>query len=173
MDNERRIQGLKDRLTYIRDIFGEKNDDNIRLLSAKLGELLSREQELPGSVLAKELTRLEDLFDFSERKLDLTLSAMDKVRIVRHPMRICLKDILENVYDNYTEIGGRGEFNIDPSMLIARAYFTRRVGEKVINQMVMVIGQEKGHGEAFRNGGSVKPWGNAKALHYMKVAETE
>lgn len=173
MDNERRIQGLKDRLTYIRDIFGEKNDDNIRLLSAKLGELLSREQELPGSILAKELTRLEDLFDFSERKLDLTLSAMDKVRIVRHPMRICLKDILENVYDNYTEIGGRGEFNIDPSMLIARAYFTRRVGEKVINQMVMVIGQEKGHGEAFRNGGSVKPWGNAKALHYMKVAETE
>ncbi len=173
MDNERRIQGLKDRLTYIRDIFAEKNDDNIRLLTAKFNDLLEREQIVPGSVLAEELTRLEDLFDFSERKLDLSLSAMDKVRIVRHPMRICLKDILENVYDNYTEIGGRGEFNIDPSMLIARAYFTRRVGEKVINQMVMVIGQEKGHGEAFRNGGSAKPWGNAKALHYMKVAETE
>ena len=30
-----------------------------------------------------------------------------------------------------------------------------------------------GHGQEFRNGGSVKPWGNAKALHYMKVAETE
>ncbi len=37
----------------------------------------------------------------------------------------------------------------------------------------MVIGQEKGHGEEFRNGGSVKPWGNAKALQYMKVAERE
>lgn len=37
----------------------------------------------------------------------------------------------------------------------------------------MVIGQEKGHGEEFRNGGSVKPWGNSKALQYMKVAETE
>ena len=37
----------------------------------------------------------------------------------------------------------------------------------------MVIGQEKGHGAEFRNGGSVKPWGNSKALQYMKVAETE
>lgn len=157
MDADRRIQDLKDRLTYIRDIFGQKEDDNIRLLAAKLNELLERESGLPGRVLGEELTRLEDLFDFSERKLDTRLSPMDRVRIVRHPQRICLKDILENVYDNYTEIGGRGEFNIDPSMLIARAYFTRRVGDKVINQMVMVIGQEKGHGEAFRNGGSVKP----------------
>jgi len=173
MDIERNIQDLKDRLVYIRDIFGNKEDDNIRLLSAKLNELLGKEQDLPGSVLVEEVIRLEDLFGFCERKLDTVLSPMDKVRIVRHPQRICLKDILENVYDNYTEIGGRGEFNIDPSMLIARAYFTRRVGDKVINQMVMVIGQEKGHGEAFRNGGSVKPWGNAKALHYMKVAETE
>ena len=160
-------------MTYIRDIFAGKENDNIRLLAAKLDEVLGREDERSGSVLPEELTRLEDFFDFSERKLDSILSPMDRVRIVRHSQRVCLKDILENVYDNYTEIGGRGEFNIDPSMLIARAYFARRVGDKIINQMVMVIGQEKGHGEAFRNGGSVKPWGNAKALHYMKVAETE
>jgi len=173
VDTERRIQDIKDRLSYIRDIFGGKEGDHIRLLTAKLGEVLGREAANPGSVQGEELSRLEDLFDFSERKLDTLLTPMDRVRIVRHPQRMCLKDILENVYDNYTEIGGRGEFNIDPSMLIARAYFARRVGERVINQMIMVIGQEKGHGEAFRNGGSVKPWGNAKALHYMKVAETE
>jgi acetyl-CoA carboxylase carboxyl transferase subunit beta len=173
MDTERRIQDIKDRLAYIRDIFGGKEGDHIRLLTAKLGEVLGREAANPGSVQGEDLSRLEDLFDFSERKLDTLLTSMDRVRIVRHPQRMCLKDILENVYDNYTEIGGRGEFNIDPSMLIARAYFARRVGERLVNQMVMVIGQEKGHGEAFRNGGSVKPWGNAKALHYMKVAETE
>jgi acetyl-CoA carboxylase carboxyl transferase subunit beta len=173
MDRERRIQGLRDRLTYINDIFANREDESIRLLSAKFGEMLERNQSVPGGVKREELARIEDLFDFSERKLDTTLTPMDRVRIVRHPQRICLKDILENVYDNYTEIGGRGEYNIDPSMLIARAVFSRRVGDKVINQMVMVIGQEKGHGEAFRNGGSVKPWGNAKALHYMKVAETE
>ncbi|MBI9081278.1 MAG: acetyl-CoA carboxylase carboxyl transferase subunit alpha/beta [Pseudodesulfovibrio sp.] len=173
MDAEKRIQRLKDRLTYIRDIFANKEDNSVRLLAAKLEEILGREEAMPGSVLSEELNRIEELFDFSERKLDTLLSPMDRVRIVRHPQRMCLKDILENVYDNYTEIGGRGEFNIDPAMLIARAYFTRKVGDRIINQMVMVIGQEKGHGEAFRNGGSVKPWGNAKALHYMKVAETE
>jgi acetyl-CoA carboxylase carboxyl transferase subunit beta len=37
----------------------------------------------------------------------------------------------------------------------------------------MIIGQEVGHGEEFRNGGSCKPWGNAKAMRYMQVAETE
>jgi acetyl-CoA carboxylase carboxyl transferase subunit beta len=173
MDRERRIQALKDRLNYIRDIFANRDDESIRLLAAKFGELMERHQTAPGGIKREELARIEDLFDFSERKLDTTLTPMDRVRIVRHPQRICLKDILENVYDNYTEIGGRGEYNIDPSMLIARAVFSRRVGDKVTNQMVMVIGQEKGHGEAFRNGGSVKPWGNAKALHYMKVAETE
>ena len=173
MDAEKRIQALRDRLAYIRDIFADRDDESVRLLAAKFGELLERHASRPGGAFGDELARLEDLFDFSERKLDVSLTPMDRVRIVRHPQRICLKDILENVYDNYTEIGGRGEYNIDPSMLIARAVFSRRVGEKVINQMVMVIGQEKGHGEAFRNGGSVKPWGNAKALHYMKVAETE
>ncbi|WP_319542962.1 carboxyl transferase domain-containing protein [uncultured Pseudodesulfovibrio sp.] len=173
MDTAKKVQNLKDRLTYIRDIFAGKEDESIRLLSARLNDLLERHQSQPGGVSREQLVRLEDLFDFSERKLDTTLTPMDRVRIVRHPQRICLKDILENVYDNYTEIGGRGEFNIDPSMLIARAVFSRRVGDKVVNQMVMVIGQEKGHGEAFRNGGSVKPAGNAKALHYMKVAETE
>jgi Acetyl-CoA carboxylase alpha subunit len=89
---------------------------------------------------------------------------MDKVRIVRHSQRICLRDILENVYDNYTEIGGQDDKSIDPSMLIARAYITRRRGKTLHNQPVMVIGQETGHGEEFRNGGSVKPWGNAKSI---------
>ena len=90
-----------------------------------------------------------------------------------HPQRICLRDILENVYDNYTEIGGMDEHSIDPGMVIAKAYISRRKGKKLINQSVMVVGQEKGHGQEFRNGGSIKPWGNSKALKYMKVAARE
>ena len=97
MDAEKRIQGLKDRLTYIRDIFASKEGDNVRLLATKLDDLLNRENKISGSVLSEELDRLEDLFAFSERKLDSILSPMDRVRIVRHPQRICLKDILENV----------------------------------------------------------------------------
>ncbi|MFW6323468.1 MAG: acetyl-CoA carboxylase carboxyl transferase subunit alpha/beta, partial [Desulfovibrionales bacterium] len=173
MDIEKRIQELHQRLQYIRDIFGDKENANISLLESKLQVFDSREKESSTQELARQLHALEDLFQFLEKKLDKVLTPMDRVRIVRHPFRICLKDILEHVYDNYTEIGGQDECSIDPSMLIARAYITRRVGEKVYHQPVMVIGQEKGHGQDFRNGGSVKPWGNAKALHYMRVAEIE
>ena len=69
-------------------------------------------------------------------------------------------------------MGGQDEHSLD-LMLIARAVITRRRA-RTYTQSVMVIGQEKGHGAAeFRNGGSVKPWGNAKAQQYMRVAETE
>ncbi len=173
MDIEKSTQELADRLQYIKDIFGGREHEDVAMLATRLEEFRSREGAAPLAQKVKMLSQLEDLFDFVEKKLDPELSAMDKVRIVRHPQRVTLKDILEFVYDNYTEIGGQDEYSIDPSMLIARAYITRRTGDKVHNQPVMVIGQEKGHGQEFRNGGSVKPWGNAKALQYMKVAETE
>lgn len=173
MDVEKRLLILKERLRYVEDIFGQKKNENIRLLKAKLDEYVRREKELSPDDRKRQLASLEDVFSFLERKLEGELTAMDKVRIVRHPQRICLKDILENVYDNYTEIGGKDDYSIDPSMLIARAYITRRTNKKVYHQPVMVIGQEKGHGEEFRNGGSVHPWGNLKAQQYMKVAETE
>ncbi|ACS80893.1 carboxyl transferase domain-containing protein [Maridesulfovibrio salexigens] len=173
MNIDKRIDALSERLNYIKDIFGNLENANISMLGSELDEF----RGLRGTISTKDslskLARLEDLFSFLESKLEKELTPMDRVRIVRHPQRICLTDILENVYDNYTELGGLGEFSIDPSMLIAQAYITRRVGQKVVHQPVMVIGQEKGHGQEFRNGGSAKPWGNAKALHYMKVAQAE
>ncbi|MDL2268328.1 acetyl-CoA carboxylase carboxyl transferase subunit alpha/beta, partial [Desulfovibrio sp. OttesenSCG-928-G15] len=173
METEKQIQHLTERLTYIKDIFGSKHSENISLLESKMADYRKREADLSAGERKAAVLTLEDLFGFVEKKLESELTPMDLVRVVRHPQRICLRDILENVYDNYTEIGSLDEHSIDPSMVIARAYITRRRGKKTINQSVMVIGQEKGHGEEFRNGGSVKPWGNAKALHYMKVAETE
>jgi acetyl-CoA carboxylase carboxyl transferase subunit beta len=173
MDIEKKIHLLTERLRYIQDIFGPKENENIKLLQGRLDEFVSKEKQQAPAEKIRSLSVLEDLFVFLENKLERQLTPMDKVRIVRHPQRICLKDILENVYDNYTEVGGQGEYSIDPSIVIARAYITRRSGKRVHHQPVMVIGQEKGHGQEFRNGGSVKPWGNANALHYMKVAETE
>ena len=173
MEIEKRIVELHDRLAYIKDIFGGRDNANITLMETRLKEFAERERQAGPGERAQMVRQIEELFAFLEKKLDEELVPMDMVRVVRHPARISLKDILENVYDNYTEIGGQDEYSIDPSMLIARAYITRRRGDKVINQPVMVIGQEKGHGQEFRNGGSVKPWGNAKALQYMKVAETE
>jgi len=173
MDIDKSIQEFSDRLQYIKDIFGDRQAGDVALLASKLDEVRARETGASASGKVKMLTQLEDFFAFVEKRLDAMLTPMDKVRIVRHPQRVTLKDILEFCYDNYTEIGGQDEYSIDPSMVIARAYISRRQGDKIHNQPVMVIGQEKGHGQEFRNGGSVKPWGNAKALRYMRVAETE
>ncbi|MBQ7585152.1 MAG: acetyl-CoA carboxylase carboxyl transferase subunit alpha/beta, partial [Desulfovibrionaceae bacterium] len=175
MDNNivKRIQALQDRLVYLKDIFAGKHEDSANLLEERLESFKQRMNS--GYVLDPytDMASIEDLFAYVERRLDATITPMDRVRIVRHPQRICLRDILENVYDAYTEVGGQDEYSLDPSMLIARAVITRHRGKKTYQQSVMVIGQEKGHGAEFRNGGSVKPWGNAKALNYMRVAETE
>jgi len=173
MDIEKSIHEFAERLQYIKDIFGDRQAGDVALLSAKLDEVRARETGASAAGKVKMISQLEDFFAFVEKRLDALLTPMDKVRIVRHPQRITLKDILEFCYDNYTEIGGQDEYSIDPSMVIARAYISRRQGDKIHNQPVMVIGQEKGHGQEFRNGGSVKPWGNARALRYMRVAETE
>ncbi len=58
-------------------------------------------------------------------------------------------------------------------MVCAKATIVRKIKGKPYTATVMVIGQETGHGEEFRNGGSCHPEGNEKALRYMKVAETE
>ena len=146
MDIER-VHHLSERLNYIRDIFDGKHPEDIELLHNRLNEFFRRATEGIQADPAAELSTLEELFTFMERKLETKLQPMDKVRIVRHPQRICLRDILENVYDNFTEIGGQEEHSIDPSMLIARATITRRRGKKTYNQLIMVIGQEKGHGK--------------------------
>lgn len=173
MEWEKQLHQLADRLTYIKDIFPGKHEEDIATLETRLREARTRLESCTAAEAQAEMGSLQDLFFFMECKLEDKLTPMDKVRIVRHPQRVCLRDILENVYDNYTEIGGQGEHTNDPAMVIARAYITRKRNGDVYHQPVLVIGHEKGHGEEFRNGGSAKPWGNAKAKHYMGVAETE
>ncbi|MGL4722211.1 MAG: acetyl-CoA carboxylase carboxyl transferase subunit alpha/beta [Desulfovibrionaceae bacterium] len=172
MENVKKLQELSSRLEYIKDIFLEERQGTIIVLEKTYQEVKNL-VDISAPDVKAYLERADQIFTTTERQLDEVLSAMNKVRIVRHSQRVCLRDILENVYDNYTEIGGKDECSIDPGVLIARAYITRKRGSKYINQAVMVIGHEKGHGEEYRNGGSAKPFGNAKALHYMNVAETE
>jgi acetyl-CoA carboxylase carboxyl transferase subunit beta len=173
MEPNKLVQRLVERLAYIQDIFGGEQRENVRLLASGMEEYLRRDSGLSPLERRDAVQALGELFLSEESKLDAELTPMNKVRIVRHPQRICLRDILENVYDNYTEIGGQNEHSIDPAIVVARAYITRKRGARTVNQSVMVIGHEKGHGQDFRNGGSAKPWGNANALKYMKVAETE
>ena len=173
LELEKKIEHLRKDLDYITDIKGEIFGERLTEIRNWLGEIAKKIYELPRERAETALNDIEAQIEFFEQEAEKYLEPLDYVRIARHPYRMTLKDILENVYDDYTELGGEEKCNIDPAMVVARATISRRVGSRVYTHQVMVIGHEKGHGEEFRNGGSAKPWGNEKALRFMRVAETE
>ena len=172
-DLRKRLLKVEERTSYLSQIKDGVEWGNLSGLREKFVTLRDKFYEYTEDQLAEEIRAFEDSLSFLEARCEETLSSMDRVRIVRNPHRFSLKDILENVYEDYTELGGAEEVSIDPSMVAARASIMRRVKNKSVMQQVMVIGHEKGHGEEYRNGGCSKPWGNEKALRYMRVAETE
>jgi len=169
----KKLQNIEQRINCLIHIKDTEDWGNLSVFKKDCEELKSQRYELDEAELNEKIERLDDSITFLEERCEEGLSAMERVRIVRYPLRFSFKDILENVYEDYTELGGQGEFNIDPAMVVAKANIVRRIKKKPYTSSVMVIGQEVGHGEEFRNGGSCKPWGNEKALRYMKVAETE
>ncbi|MBU3936228.1 MAG: acetyl-CoA carboxylase carboxyl transferase subunit alpha/beta, partial [Proteobacteria bacterium] len=172
-DLRKRLLKVEERTSYLSQIKDGVEWGNLSGLREKYVALRDKFYEYTEDELAEEIRAVEESVSFLEARCEETLSSMDRVRIVRNPHRFSLKDILENVYEDYTELGGAEEVSIDPSMVAARASIMRRVKNKSVMQQVMVIGHEKGHGEEYRNGGCSKPWGNEKALRYMRVAETE
>lgn len=172
-DIRKRLLKTEERINYLGQIKEGSEWGNLHGLRGKFEHLREAFYDYSEEELAEKVRSLEDGVVFLEERCEENLTPMERVRIVRSPYRFSLKDILENVYEDYTELGGEEEANIDPSMVAAKANIVRRVKNKTITQQVMVIGHEKGHGEEFRNGGSSKPWGNEKALRYMRVAETE
>jgi acetyl-CoA carboxylase carboxyl transferase subunit beta len=169
----KKLQKIEERINYliqIKDFSNWGNLDGFKKSSERLKDTV---YEFSEEQLAIEIRKLDDSITFLEERAEEQLSPMERVRIVRTPQRFSLKDILENVYEDYTELGGEDDANVDPAMICAKATIARRIKNKPYTSSVMVIGQETGHGEEFRNGGSCKPEGNAKALRYMKVAETE
>jgi acetyl-CoA carboxylase carboxyl transferase subunit beta len=172
-DLAKQLKKIEQRIGYLIHIKGSASWGNLTGFQADCEALKKSLFDMDKETFAARLEKLESGIAFLEERCEEGLTAMERVRIVRSPMRFSLKDILENVYEEYTELGGEGEFNIDPAMMVAKATIVRRIKKKPYTSSVMVIGQETGHGEEFRNGGSCKPWGNEKALRYMKVAETE
>lgn len=172
-DLRKRLLKSEERIAYLGQIKEGIEWGNLPSLQETLQELRDAFYEHSQENLAERIGTLEESLAFLENRCEESLSSMERVRIVRSPLRFSLKDILENVYEEYTEMGGEEDANIDPALVAARASISRRVKNRTIMQQVMVIGHEKGHGEEYRNGGSTKPWGNEKALRYMRVAETE
>lgn len=168
----KKIKDLLETAYYIRDIKGE-DFFNISHVIEKITKVSEYFYDYEDSYLEKFIQENEAYLRSALEEGERTLTPYEIVKITRHPQRFTLQDILENVYDSYMELGGEGEINIDPAIVCAKAMLIRKVGNDLYFHQVMVIGHEKGHGEEFRNGGSAKPWGNEKALRYMKMAETE
>jgi acetyl-CoA carboxylase carboxyl transferase subunit beta len=164
---------IDERINYLLQIKDYSNWGNLDGFKKNCDQLKLSIYDLSEEKLAAEIRKLHESVSFLEERAEENLTPMERVRIVRSIQRFSLKDILENVYEDYTELGGQDDANVDPAMICAKATITRRLKNKPYTSSVMVIGQETGHGEEFRNGGSCKPQGNEKALRYMKVAETE
>lgn len=169
----KQLQAIEQRIEYLIHIKNSSTWGNLSSFGTDCARLKESIFEMERKAFQLELGKLESSVAFLEERCEEELTPMERVRIVRSPARFSLKDILDNVYEEYSELGGEGEANIDPAMMVAKAYIVRRIKKKPYFSPVMVIGQETGHGEEFRNGGSCKPWGNEKALRYMRVAETE
>ena len=168
----KKLLKIEERINYLLQIKDYTNWGNLEGFKATCENLKQTVYDHTEEQLCSEIRKLNDSICFLEERAEEHLSPMERVRIVRSIQRFSLKDILENVYEDYTELGGEDDANIDPAMICAKATLVRRVKKKTYTCSVMVIGQETGHGEEFRNGGSCKPEGNAKALRFMKVAET-
>jgi acetyl-CoA carboxylase carboxyl transferase subunit beta len=164
---------IEERIDYLIQIKDYSNWGNLDGFKAGCERLKQNVYDLPDDQFRGEVKKLHDSIAFLEERAEEQLTPMERVRIVRSIQRFSLKDILENVYDDYTELGGQEDANIDPAMMCAKATLTRKGKKKPYTVTVMVIGQESGHGEEFRNGGSCRPEGNQKAQRYMRVAETE
>lgn len=167
------LQKIEERINYLLQIKDYVNWGNLLAYKDACDKLKTTVYDHTVDELNGEIRKLDDSIRFLEDRVEEHLTPMERVRIVRSIQRFSLKDILENVYEDYTELGGEEDANIDPAMVCAKATIVRRIKDKTYTSSVMVIGQETGHGEEFRNGGSCKPEGNEKALRFMKVAETE
>ena len=172
-DLRKRLHKTEERLNYLIRVKDSSTWGNLSGFQEKYTHLKNSFFEFQEDELSEKIHELEEALTFIEERCEENLSPMERVRIVRSPQRFTLKDILENIYEDFTELSGEEDTSIDPSMVTAKAQIVRRIKNKIYSQPVMVIGQEKGHGEEYRNGGSCKPWGNEKALRYMRVAETE
>ncbi|AGF76774.1 acetyl-CoA carboxylase alpha subunit [Desulfocapsa sulfexigens DSM 10523] len=167
------LQKIEERINYLIQIKDFTNWGNLFGFQETCTKLKQNPYDFHEEQFAQEIRKLDESISFLEERAEEQLTPMERVRIVRTKERFSLKDILENVYEDYTELGGQDEANIDPAMVCAKATIVRKIKGKPYTATVMVIGQETGHGEEFRNGGSCRPEGNEKALRYMKVAETE
>jgi acetyl-CoA carboxylase carboxyl transferase subunit alpha len=124
------------------------------------------------SSLAKGIEHHQELSELHQRMEHLratildNLTAIDRVKLARHPNRPYTLDYVEKIFTDFSEIHGDRRFAEDPALVCGMAKFH--------GEPVAVIGHQKGRNvktRQYRNFGMAKPEGYRKALRVMKLAE--
>ncbi|MBX7218643.1 MAG: acetyl-CoA carboxylase carboxyltransferase subunit alpha [Blastocatellia bacterium] len=122
----------------------------------ELEDLKHRIEELQGEILGSQGTQQIP-------------TAMDRVKLARHPDRPYALDFIKELFTDFHEIHGDRRYADDPAIVCGFAYFNQTP--------VMVIGQQKANLDSrkmadrkYRNFGMPKPEGYRKALRVMQLA---
>ncbi|MBA2503035.1 MAG: acetyl-CoA carboxylase carboxyltransferase subunit alpha [Pyrinomonadaceae bacterium] len=94
------------------------------------------------------------------------LTPYERLQIARAPKRFYTLDVIERLFEDFTELRGDRRYGDDAAIIAGTATFHKTP--------VVVIGQQKGRDtkeRRMRNFGMPKPEGYRKALRIMKLAE--
>jgi len=93
-------------------------------------------------------------------------TAFERVQLARHPERPHTLDLVERLFEDFTEIHGDRRYADDPAIVCGMAGFH--------GMPILIVGHQKGRDtkqRQFRNFGMPKPEGYRKAIRAMKLGE--
>ena len=149
LDFEKPLVELEDKLTEMRELNAETQDD-----------------------LSNEIEALEERVEQLRTSIYRNLTRWQRVQIARHPQRPYTLDHIEALTDDFTELRGDRKFGDDRSIVGGLAQFTgSRFGYR--DRTVMIMGHQKGRDtkeRKYRRFGMPNPEGYRKAERLMKMA---
>ncbi|MCS3645113.1 acetyl-CoA carboxylase carboxyltransferase subunit alpha [Salinibacter ruber] len=149
LDFEKPLVELEDKLTEMRELNAETQDD-----------------------LSNEIEALEERVEQLRTSIYRNLTRWQRVQIARHPQRPYTLDHIEALTEDFTELRGDRKFGDDRSIVGGLAQFTgSRFGYR--NRTVMIMGHQKGRDtkeRKYRRFGMPNPEGYRKAERLMKMA---
>ena len=116
--------------------------------------------------LAGKVEKLERKRDLLLKKTFKNLSAYQRVRLARHPLRPHPMDYVRDIFTDFLELHGDRRFGDDPAIVTGLA--------RLDEHRVMIVAQYKGREtreKVAANFGMPQPEGYRKALHKMQLAE--
>ncbi len=149
LDFEKPLVELEDKLTEMRELNAETQDD-----------------------LSNEIEALEERVEQLRTSIYRNLTRWQRVQIARHPQRPYTLDHIEALTEDFTELRGDRKFGDDRSIVGGLAQFAGgRFGYR--DRTVMIMGHQKGRDtkeRKYRRFGMPNPEGYRKAERLMKMA---